>query len=73
MHHSINFNQPGAVCCLKLASIGLPNEEGYRRELREFLFTAPGVADCISGVVRAPLNSCCCLGPPLCYMLSKLS
>ena len=39
----------------QLSSIGVPNEEGYRRELREFLFTAPGVSDCISGVVRALL------------------
>ncbi|KAK9838491.1 hypothetical protein WJX81_002690 [Elliptochloris bilobata] len=35
----------------RLSSIGVPNEEVYRRELREFLFTAPGVADCISGVI----------------------
>jgi len=40
---------------VQLSSIGVPNEEGYRRELREFLFTAPGVSDCISGVVRALL------------------
>lgn len=38
---------------VQLASIGLQNEETYRRELREFLFSAPGVAECISGVVRA--------------------
>jgi hypothetical protein len=36
---------------LQLASIGLPNEEGYRRDLREMLFTAPDVAKYISGVV----------------------
>ena len=47
------------ISCLQLASIGVQNEETNRRELREFLFTAPGVADCISGVVRA---SCCIAG-----------
>ncbi len=41
-----------AVCPLsQLSSIGLPNEEQYRRDLREMLFTAPDVATHISGVV----------------------
>ena len=42
------------VCCpaaLQLSSIGLPNEETYRRELREMLFTAPDIDKYISGVV----------------------
>ena len=40
------------VCCLQLASIGVVNEEPARRALREMLFTAPGVENYISGVVR---------------------
>lgn len=36
----------------QLASIGLPNEESYRRDLRELLFTAPNLNEYISGVVR---------------------
>jgi len=35
----------------QLASIGCPNEESYRRELREMLFTSPGIENYISGVV----------------------
>lgn len=35
----------------RLAAIGLPNEEGYRRDLRELLFTAPDVEKYISGVI----------------------
>eukprot|EP00887_Chlorella_sp_A99_P006841 scaffold2.g6841.t1 len=35
----------------RLASIGLPNEESYRRDLRELLFTAPDVDKYISGVI----------------------
>ncbi len=37
---------------MQLASIGLPNEEAYRRDLREMLFTSPDVSNHISGVVR---------------------
>lgn len=37
---------------MQLASINQPNTEDNRRALREFLFTAPGVEDYISGVVR---------------------
>jgi fructose-bisphosphate aldolase class 1 len=37
---------------MQLASIGCPNEESYRRELREMLFTSPGIDNYISGVVR---------------------
>ncbi len=40
------------VCCLQLASIGVVNEEPARRTLREMLFTAQGVENYISGVVR---------------------
>ena len=39
--------------CLQLASIGCPNEEANRRELREMLFTSPGIENYISGVVGA--------------------
>lgn len=35
----------------RLASIGLPNEESYRRDLRELLFTAPNLNEYISGVI----------------------
>ncbi|PSC70525.1 fructose bisphosphate aldolase [Micractinium conductrix] len=35
----------------RLASIGCPNEESYRRELREMLFTSPGIENYISGVI----------------------
>ncbi len=35
----------------QLSSIGVPNEEQNRRQLRELLFTAPGIEDHISGVV----------------------
>jgi fructose-bisphosphate aldolase class I len=35
----------------RLASIGLPNEETYRRELRELLFTSPDIDKYISGVI----------------------
>ena len=37
---------------MQLASIGVANEEANRRALREMLFTAEGVQNCISGVVR---------------------
>jgi len=37
---------------LQLSSIGVENEEGARRNLRELLFTSPNVSDYISGVVR---------------------
>jgi hypothetical protein len=37
----------------QLASIGCPNEEANRRELREMLFTSPGIENYISGVVGA--------------------
>lgn len=40
-----------AVSLPQLASIGCPNEESYRRELREMLFTSPGIENYISGVV----------------------
>ena len=39
----------------QLSSIGLPNEEAYRRDLREMLFTAPDVSKYISGVVRCAI------------------
>ena len=39
----------------QLSSIGVPNEEQNRRQLRELLFTAPGVEDHISGVVSGTL------------------
>lgn len=42
----------------QLASIGCPNEESYRRELREMLFTSPGIENYISGVVREIVDSC---------------
>lgn len=35
----------------RLASIGVENEEGARRNLREMLFTSPQVSDYISGVI----------------------
>ena len=44
------------VECLQLSSIGVPNEETHRRALRELLFTAPGVENHISGVVRQPFG-----------------
>jgi fructose-bisphosphate aldolase class I len=37
---------------MQLDSIGVPNEEDNRRELREMLFTSPGIENYISGVVR---------------------
>lgn len=41
------------VCvCMQLSSIGVENDEGARRNLREMLFTSPNVSDYISGVVR---------------------
>lgn len=42
---------PAALHPRQLASIGCPNEESYRRELREMLFTSPGIENYISGVV----------------------
>ena len=44
---------PPSSPCLQLASIGCPNEEPMRRDLREMLFTAPGIENYISGVVSA--------------------
>ena len=35
----------------QLDSIGVANEEGNRRDLREMLFTSPGIEKYISGVV----------------------
>ena len=35
----------------QLDSIGVPNEEANRRELREMLFTSPDIEKYISGVV----------------------
>ena len=51
----------------QLAGIGLPNTEDNRRALRELLFTAGGVEEHISGVVRALcvlclLRVCGCVG-----------
>lgn len=45
--------------CLQLASIGCPNEEPMRRDLREMLFTAPGIENYISGVVSARQRWAC--------------
>ena len=52
-------------CCLQLASIGVHNEESARRALREMLFTASGVENYISGVVRYHESWSCtwALGP----------
>jgi fructose-bisphosphate aldolase, class I len=36
---------------LQLSSIGVPNEEANRRDLREMLFTSPDIEKCISGVI----------------------
>lgn len=36
---------------MQLSSIGVPNEEVNRRDLREMLFTSPGIENYISGVV----------------------
>ena len=36
---------------VQLASIGVPNEEVYRRDLREMLFTSPDIEKYISGVI----------------------
>ena len=50
------WNENSALMMLLLAqlsSIGVPNEEQNRRQLRELLFTAPGIEDHISGVVSA--------------------
>ena len=41
-----------ALRCPRPQSIGLENTEDNRRALRELLFTAEGVEDHISGVVR---------------------
>ena len=40
------------VYVLQLSSIGVENDEGARRNLRELLFTSPDVEKYISGVVR---------------------
>ncbi len=65
---------PFAPCLhLQLASIGCPNEESYRRDLREMLFTAPGIENYISGVVR-PAAGCrvlrFCGLPSRCLLIS---
>ena len=56
-------------CRPQLASIGCPNDEPHRRELREMLFTSPGIDNYISGVVRAPTCAwalgCATLLPPI--------
>ncbi len=69
---------------LQLASIGCPNEESYRRELREMLFTSPGIENYISGVVSTQTVFCmpalalaplCCrqLCTPFAYVVCSVS
>ena len=50
-----SHHQHRVAALLQLASIGLANEEAHRRDLREMLFTSPGIANHISGVVRGPV------------------
>jgi fructose-bisphosphate aldolase class 1 len=56
----IPSNQPPCLFTLQFESIGVPNEESNRRDLREMLFTSPDIEKYISGVVSTlqslPLN-----------------